>query len=215
MKSVILIPGNEKRDGYDDIQKRWNGFFRNQYKKFCTREDKFWLSFFDGVRLFTEEDFYLTHAVLEGESFIVDDFHCSADFLLNPEVKEITYKVKVWGRVNGVTVSENEKRTVYCYVYHLNVNASDFTSTKKLVISKDKGNPASFTSFDYTPEICKKQKDLALGNITTTDTFDNFTKTFIFPIIRNSLVEFMLPSGDLKDEAEDNPLTQHPKFGTW
>lgn len=216
MKSVFFIPDNERRDVYDDIQKRWNNFFRNQYKKLCKTEPKFELHIQSGERIYTEEDFSLMHTMLEGEIFAVEDFHCSADFILNPGVKEILFKVKIWGKVNGVTVTEIERRTVYCYLYYLKVDATDFTETKKLVIGVDKSKSSLLGCFDpIAPPSCLKQKQLALGNITTTDTFDNFTKTFIFPIIRNSLVEFMLPSGDLKDETEDNPLTLHPKFGTW
>lgn len=215
MSKIVLIPDNEKRDGYNEIQKRWNNFFRNQYKKVCKDNEKFRLSIFDGVRLYIEEDFSLTHTVLEGEFFVVDDFHCSADFVLNPGVKEIIYKVKIWGKMEGVTVSESEKRTVYCHGYQLKINASDFVSNKKLVISWDKSKPASFASFDYSPEICRKQKDLALKNIVMKDAFDNFNKNFIFPIIRNSLVEYLLPNKDLKDEVEENPMALHPKFGTW
>lgn len=231
MKNLDLactIADNTEKGSILNAELRWREYFRERYRKYREEHGEFVLTFSPGSIASLEADRRKKRTFIEGETLNVVDFYCGTDSSLSLNSPEVVFYVRVLGKIDEAYASPFEQDDIFTFDYELRTYTSDYKTTKQISIeyeypfTKMIYNKRFFTCTTPISSTLLEYKKLALQTLVPIEiegfkeltTFDNFTQSWIFPIIRNALVE-CLPVDKQEEPLEFNPLAENPSFGTW
>lgn len=207
---------------------RWCSYYREIYRKYREKHGGFNLAFPPGATVRLESDYKIRRPLIEGEELSVTDFYCGTGNSDALDSSEVTFYVTVFGKIDGAYALPSEQNNIYMYKYELGVDITKYRTTSQFPIeynyiyTKMIYNKRFFTCTTPILSTLLNCKKLALQTLVPKETegfkelatFDNFTQSCIFPIIRNVLIE-CLPVDKQATPSELNPLAENPSFGTW